>query len=86
MRRCVGNRIRHGYDLEWYRKRNSLSLNWSEEACEPRVFLSNEQAIDLMIGNDLRRQAKDVLEQAERSQGTSPGVRDTGPPQECARP
>jgi len=69
MRFCPGNRIRHGYDLEWYRKRNPSSLDWREVECAPRVFLSNEQAIDLMIGNDMRRHTQEMLAHTERTQG-----------------
>ncbi len=69
MRFCPGNRIRHGYDLEWYRKRNPDSLDWREVECAPRVFLSNEQAIDLMIGNDMRRHTQETLAHTERTQG-----------------
>jgi len=67
MRRCPGDRIRHGYDLEWSRNRSPNSLEWREMECAPRVFLSNEQAIDLMIGNNMRQHVKEVLAAAERS-------------------
>ena len=67
MKRCPGDRIRHGYDNEWKRLPRSTTLNWEQVRAAPDVIMSNAQAVDLMIGEDMRKHAECVVAQALRA-------------------
>jgi len=63
---CPGFRIRAGFDTAWRQKQTSppVRLSWSEVPCAPRAILSDEQAVDLMVGNAMRATTKEVLHHA----------------------
>lgn len=70
MKNCPGDRIRHGFDEKWRHVRPDTSLEYTPLRCAPDVIMSNEQTMDLIVGEDMRNLAHCVAEQATQRSGS----------------